>query len=77
MIGSSVDIAAAQQVALGSSSGQLVAQYDRPNQSSYRIAFSGFPQPLHGKEPDQQQWTMLRTELGRLSGIVFHRRSSN
>ena len=30
-----------------------------------------FPQPLNGREPDREQWQLLRNELGRLSGIAI------
>jgi Sir2- and TIR-associating SLOG family len=36
-----------------------------------RLIARPFPQPLSGKEPDSEQWSMLRAELGRLSGIVI------
>jgi hypothetical protein len=36
-----------------------------------RLVARPFPQPLHGKEPDKEQWQLLRNELGRLSGIVI------
>jgi hypothetical protein len=36
-----------------------------------RLIARPFPQPLHGKEPDREQWAMLRGELGRLSGVVI------
>jgi hypothetical protein len=36
-----------------------------------RLIARPFPQPLEGKEPDAAQWAMLRSELGRLSGIVI------
>jgi hypothetical protein len=36
-----------------------------------RLIARPFPQPLQGREPDVGQWQLLRTELGRLSGIVI------
>jgi hypothetical protein len=36
-----------------------------------RLIARPFPQPLHGKEPNREQWAMLRAELGRLSGVVI------
>jgi hypothetical protein len=36
-----------------------------------RLIARPFPQPLAGKDPDRQQWQMLRSELGRLSGIAI------
>jgi len=36
-----------------------------------RLIARPFPQPLQGREPDVRQWELLRTELGRLSGIVI------
>lgn len=35
-----------------------------------RLIARPFPQPQQGKPPDQAQWTALRAELARLSGIV-------
>ena len=35
-----------------------------------RLIARPFPQPLAGREPDTQQWAMLREELARLSGLV-------
>jgi Sir2- and TIR-associating SLOG family/SIR2-like domain len=36
-----------------------------------RLIARPFPQPLDGKEPNREQWALLRDELGRLSGIVI------
>lgn len=36
-----------------------------------RLIVRPFPQPLHGKAPDRDQWQLLRHELGRLSGITI------
>jgi hypothetical protein len=36
-----------------------------------RLIARPFPQPLHGNEPDHEQWALLRAELGRLSGVVI------
>jgi hypothetical protein len=35
-----------------------------------RLIVRPFPQPLAGQAPDRAQWTMLRKELGRLSGFI-------
>jgi hypothetical protein len=36
-----------------------------------RLIVRPFPQPLHGEEPNRKHWELLRTELGRLSGIAI------
>jgi hypothetical protein len=36
-----------------------------------RLIARPFPQPLAGKEPNREHWQMLRSELGRLSGIAI------
>jgi hypothetical protein len=36
-----------------------------------RLVSRPFPQPLEGKQPDREQWGMLRAELGRLSGVAL------
>lgn len=36
-----------------------------------RLIARPFPQPMAGRPPDQAQWTALRTELARQSGIVI------
>ncbi|MFG1352352.1 SIR2 family protein [Xanthobacter autotrophicus] len=36
-----------------------------------RLIVRAFPQPLAGGLPDTKQWTALRTELARLSGVVI------
>jgi SLOG family protein/SIR2-like protein len=36
-----------------------------------RLIARPFPQPLAGREPNREQWEMLRLELGRLSGIAI------
>lgn len=37
----------------------------------HRLIARPFPQPLLGKEPNVEQWQLLRSELGRLSGSVI------
>ncbi|WP_447043983.1 SIR2 family protein [Vreelandella sp. H-I2] len=36
-----------------------------------RLIARPFPQPLLGSEPNRSQWTMLRKEMARLSGVVI------
>jgi hypothetical protein len=36
-----------------------------------RLIARPFPQPLAGREPNRAQWQLLRSELGRLSGIAI------